>query len=91
MASPITCTAAPVWLRIVPDNLHQIGEADKSGERGIFRQGEILADQRRHDDAHRLWNDHPFSRLRFIQTSAAAASLWPRATDCTPARTISAI
>ena len=39
------------------EDLHQIGIADRHRQRGVLGQVEILAGQRRDDDAHRLRHD----------------------------------
>ena len=58
MVMAITSTAWPVMLSTrAGKDLDQIGIADGDRERGVLGQVEILAGQRRNDDAHRLRHD----------------------------------
>ena len=62
-------------MRLVEDgageNLHEIGIADEDGERGILDDVEILARQRRRDEAHRLRDDDEPHRQAAMQTQRA--------------------
>ncbi len=92
MVIRITSTACPVWFSTVPVNtLTRSGIADGDGQRGVLGEVEILARQRRNDDAQRLRDDHEPQHLPVRKAERCAASFWPFGTPRMPARTISAM
>ena len=76
MVMRITSTAWPVWLSTVPANTRdEIGIADRHRQRGVLGEVEILAGQRRDDDAHRLRDDDEPQRLPLAQAERGCGLL----------------
>ena len=74
------------------EDLHEIGIADRDRERGVFDQIEILAGQRRNDDAHRLRHDDEPQRRAGAQAERLRRfGLTGETRTASPARTTSAM
>ena len=84
--------AWPVWFRIVPPIGDEVGIADRHRQRRVLGQVQILAGQRRNDDAQRLrHDDQPQRRARPQARARRPPRVWPLLTPRMPARTISAM